>query len=695
MGGSEPTVGRGELRLQVGADWRVGFRIVRQPAVVVGLVTLVAFGLRVYGLDARSLFGDEYNSLIETEQVGRNAQSVFYFGILHFWLLLGSGDFWARFPSVVFGVLAVPLGYQFGRHAVNGQVGFALSGLLAVSSFAIEYSQEVRFYSLFLLSTVLSLFTFVLLWKHPDSVVRRLGWLAAGLLVGLSHLFGIMVPVAEVVAWWLASAPGRKRIWRLGLVVVCLLGLAVLASVLSPVLFTAIQRLIGAQWSPSAVLPRGLGLANLAKVPLTLFFFSLGQSVYPVALPYSVIGVLVFAAAASAGLVALRDRPRPLMLVVVGLVPLVLVFLILDPATPSFSETASPRHVMMVLPVYLLLVAAGLTVRRLRFVLLPAVALVCAYSVFQYFWGPWSYTIPVGVDWKEFAQLAESVSAAKSILLFDGRSSAPVDRYFDPEITKGPYWSYVSSDGVGGLEGVDRVVFVTGDWQPERRKEFNQIFPQLESEFAFQQGLVRFPVFEYVFERKSSRERPGYAVDPVSGQVTLPKEIYGLEFQDLALPAEAFFLNAPYSVTGSFSVPDDQGRTEREIPLSSSVAAQGLVLLSDVTGGSRLRQGGTIGELLVHATGGEELAFPLRMGSETQDWSRGCGVGKGCEAALSWHKRAALVGQREYGDAWSDFEASIFGSKLRFAGPSVIDSITIRYTASSGQLHVWGMALEH
>ena len=61
-----------------------------------------------------------------------------------------------RLPATVWGALAIYWLYRLGRRLHSPRVGLIAASLLAVSAFHIRYSQEVRFYSLFVFLALVS-----------------------------------------------------------------------------------------------------------------------------------------------------------------------------------------------------------------------------------------------------------------------------------------------------------------------------------------------------------------------------------------------------------------------------------------------------------------------------------------------------------------------------------------------------------
>jgi len=97
-----------------------------------------------------------------------------------------------RFPAALWGTLSVYWIYRIGCMARSHRVGLIAAALLAVNVFHLRYSQELRFYSLFIL---LTLVTTDLLWQAWARDYKR-SWILYGLfslLMLYTHYFGVLV----------------------------------------------------------------------------------------------------------------------------------------------------------------------------------------------------------------------------------------------------------------------------------------------------------------------------------------------------------------------------------------------------------------------------------------------------------------------------------------------------------------------
>ena len=129
--------------------------VTRQP-LIPGLV-LFAFALRLYRLDAQSIWWDEAISIhlatsslaeIVANRAG-NLHPPLYFFLLRGWVTLtGTSPFSVRFFSAWFSTLLIPGIYAFGRRWLGRRAGLIAAILAALSPLYLAYAQEARAYAL-------------------------------------------------------------------------------------------------------------------------------------------------------------------------------------------------------------------------------------------------------------------------------------------------------------------------------------------------------------------------------------------------------------------------------------------------------------------------------------------------------------------------------------------------------------------
>jgi 4-amino-4-deoxy-L-arabinose transferase-like glycosyltransferase len=123
---------------------------------VLSAIVLLGFLLRFFDLGKESLWLDEavtyYNtnatSIGDVLTAAYNDRSPpLHFIALWGVRLLGSSEFWLRFPSACAGIVTIVVIFFLAREIADEKAGLISALLLAVSPFAIYYSQEARFYA--------------------------------------------------------------------------------------------------------------------------------------------------------------------------------------------------------------------------------------------------------------------------------------------------------------------------------------------------------------------------------------------------------------------------------------------------------------------------------------------------------------------------------------------------------------------
>lgn len=188
---------------------------------IIGL-TLLALALRVHNLGTPSLWYDEVLELDIAQgpldqiwpQLDRHSAMPLDYYLLHGWITLGRQETWVRFPALWFGILAVPLIFRLGSRLFNRRTGVIAALLLTCSSFAVEYSQEARPYSLLLL---LVLVGYLGLWQAYRTGQRRYWVLVTFGIVGatLTHYFALfmLLPMGLWVAVQQIDRLKRPKFW--------------------------------------------------------------------------------------------------------------------------------------------------------------------------------------------------------------------------------------------------------------------------------------------------------------------------------------------------------------------------------------------------------------------------------------------------------------------------------------------------
>jgi len=148
----------------------------------------------------------------------RNVQMPLYFYVMHYWLKwAGTSEWAARFPSVVFGTLAVLITFLLGKEMFGAFIGFVSALLMSMMPEQIYFSQQARTYPLLVLIMVTATYSVILSQKFPDSVKPRLLFFAASACGFYSHYLYLFCIAAHALYIWIISPLGKRhpRAWIL------------------------------------------------------------------------------------------------------------------------------------------------------------------------------------------------------------------------------------------------------------------------------------------------------------------------------------------------------------------------------------------------------------------------------------------------------------------------------------------------
>jgi hypothetical protein len=221
-----------ESRPQARSFWALGL--------LIGIL-LLAFGLRLYRIEAQSLWNDEGTSVALaardlaaiTRGAANDIHPPLYYYLLHFWMaLFGKSELAVRSLSALLGTLVVLLVFALGcllaapvhhdatshRRDYSCRTGLLAALFAALSPFQVYYSQEVRMYILTAFLGAASVYAFLRLlsgWQNARGGDYRRSYMAmlyasATILLLYSHYFAATVIVVENLAflWWLVA--GRE-----------------------------------------------------------------------------------------------------------------------------------------------------------------------------------------------------------------------------------------------------------------------------------------------------------------------------------------------------------------------------------------------------------------------------------------------------------------------------------------------------
>ncbi len=204
----------------------------QQKFLLIAVLTSLAFGLRLYRLDAQSLWLDEGSTWVEVMSKGwlalfaelfsPNAGYPLYHLLLKAWVFVAGDSEWAlRFPSALAGALAVLVLMAATSElcAASGQAndGYALAAagaLAAFSPYALWHAQDAKVYSLLILASALLIWTLLRALRSGSPRAWSL-FIGVALISVFVHRLALLslAGAALVIAWHLwrrESGPARR-----------------------------------------------------------------------------------------------------------------------------------------------------------------------------------------------------------------------------------------------------------------------------------------------------------------------------------------------------------------------------------------------------------------------------------------------------------------------------------------------------
>jgi mannosyltransferase len=420
-------------------------------------ILLVYIALALYGIGHQSFWEDEYLSVLRLTSrhpIWKDGHGFVYFALLKIWIQLGESEFILRSLSVLLGALAVCLVYMVGVTLLNRRAAVFATAIFATSPFLIWYSQEVRYITLTLATTLLAMFAFQRLLAWP-SLGHWLAYGAASLLAFFSFVPTLLLP--GVQAFYLLASPSPRPFVRKWIICqLVILGVFAWWFVNGTHFLRAIleARATGQEIVSNVdVFPftADFNEVRVAVIPYTFFVFSAGFTVGPAQrelyaersfaplaphahklLALAVLYGILFLS----GWLALRGGDSSMLLFLWIGVPVLGVFGIAKLLDIYYDV----RYVSMALPAYILVLAAGIARFRkpgIQTALLAAVLAVHGISLANYYFDP-RYARE---DTRSAASYLESKVAPEDLALVVGTLSSLPYYYKRPLVSVRPEFS--------------------------------------------------------------------------------------------------------------------------------------------------------------------------------------------------------------------------------------------------------------
>jgi hypothetical protein len=598
--------------------------------------------------------------MVEAQDLSLNPATIGYFVQLNVLMRLTDSDWGLRALSLFwFAVSTWALARWIRCEKLSQATRLVILLLWVTNPFLWVFAQQVRFYSFFVAATVLTIWRFREWQLHPTP--RHFAWfVASSLLLCVSQFFSVLVlgALAACYLWARLGRRGKGFALVIGTVAVLLLFVPWVREQI--ILFE--QRVHNQPLTPEAT-SRGINPALLGKLAQTFFAFFLGKRVYPLWLWITVPALLVATVAALRGLIRLRAFPGLSRIVILLLLELILVFLVADSLAPPSAPGMAARHVIFVLPAFIVLLGFGTCDKR--WLASAAIGVQCLGLACMLF-PTWSDEPVDLVDWKrELAQVIPD--PARTYVLVDGRAADRVRRYLPTQARLATL-----DEGLRGCdESHNRILIVSNDHRLQlvRPLDLPEYLPG--PNYHLVASVSRFPAHITVYQR---------------GQPTSPLQLHpsrlDLPEQDLQLPLR--------TTSGLCTLPGfvrlDQERPEVEIAGRLGMGDR-FVVASSYRSPASVPRGTPIAQVTFEHQSGSRQVVILRAGEETAAWDA---VSAACRPLASWTKRAHLVGRAQYPGAYRQHEAIVWGAPVPPLTAAAC-RLRVRSLLEDGTVYFWGL----
>jgi mannosyltransferase len=196
-----------------------------------GLILTLDTALRLFRLGTKSFWLDEATSAVlarvdrhvfVSATIHRQANMVLYYVLLRGWTRLGDSEFVIRCLSVLAGVAAIPAIYFLGTRLFGPKAGRVAALLLSVHAFHIEYSQEARAYSLFMLLGIVSSLFFLVSLEQP-SRKHLAAYIGVSSLMVYAQVFGGLMLLAQWISLFFRQGEVRWKQFLVSATLICCL----------------------------------------------------------------------------------------------------------------------------------------------------------------------------------------------------------------------------------------------------------------------------------------------------------------------------------------------------------------------------------------------------------------------------------------------------------------------------------------
>lgn len=369
-------------------------------------ILLLAFLVRLpllnssFWLDEAAQALESTRPLREQFQLAGDFQPPAYHLLVYLFAAVSHAEWWLRFTSVVASLLTLYFTLKLARNLLGEKASLMAGLLLATSQFFVYYSQELRPYSLAALWGVLSLY---LLQSHPRSK-----WLivvnALGLLTVYTYIFAIIGQIFMITFHNKSPALSlpKGKSYLLNLVFSFLLCLPWLPSFVTQFQVGAALRAALPGWSQVVSPP------VLKALPLLFQKFALGKLDIPNQFPGLLLHAFTTLALIGISLISYKNsKTKPLITYFWAVIFSAFILNL-------FIPILDPKRFLFILPVFIILVTAGLMQFKKYFVLFFILVFLNIFMLYKF----WSTPDLQREPWRQAIAQLEQEATPQSVILF-------------------------------------------------------------------------------------------------------------------------------------------------------------------------------------------------------------------------------------------------------------------------------------
>jgi uncharacterized membrane protein len=240
-----------------------------------GGIIAVGVILRIFRYDSRPLYIDErvgtykYSSIDPIQLFFSSpypdTHPPLYYWFIHYWRdIFGDSITSVRFPSIIFGTIAVVGVYLLCRHISSHKTGIIGASLLAISPYHISVSQYAREYALFTAAIIFSFYFLLQLFSQRSKSIS-IGYVFSTAIMSSIHIYGPFLVIGQWIFLYISS---KKNMFPSNSILSVIKLQVIAAAIVSPVLFTSARMTYY-----SATVPGSLGQNNLPTPRVILRVF--------------------------------------------------------------------------------------------------------------------------------------------------------------------------------------------------------------------------------------------------------------------------------------------------------------------------------------------------------------------------------------------------------------------------------------